>query len=70
MTPVHQTIGTQIMGTRDDYTFEFVYSTDTANAVDFSYVKLIALILPGGPTNFILLGGDCYEGIGSLIEIS
>lgn len=64
MTPVHQTIGTQYIGTRDDYTFDFVYSTDAANLVDISYVKLIALLIPTSP-NFVLLGGDCYEGIGS-----
>ncbi len=58
MTPVHQTGGTMYKGTRDDYTFQFAFSSTAS--VDISYTKLIAIIFPtSGTANFALLGKDC-----------
>jgi hypothetical protein len=57
MTPIHQTT-TMYNGARDDYTFDFTYSSSAS--VDISYMKLIAIIFPDSSTaNFVLLGKDC-----------
>lgn len=68
MTPVHQT-GTMYNGARDDYTFDFTYSTTAS--VDISYMKLIAIVFPSsGTADFVLLGKDCVEAPSSTIEIA
>lgn len=69
MTPIHQT-GTKYRGARDDYKFEFVFSSSGSSSVDITYMKLIALIFPvSGNSDFTLLGEDCVEAPTSDVEI-
>ena len=57
MTPVNQ-VGTMYNGARDDYTFDFTYST--SSTTDISLAKLIAIVLPSsGNADFVILGKDC-----------
>ena len=69
ITPIHQT-GTKYRGARDDYKFEFVFSTTGGSSVDITYMKLIALIFPASSSSdFSLIGEDCVEAPTSDVEI-
>lgn len=70
MIPIHQTTTDTYKGTRDDYIFEFVYSTTVPAADDITNVKIIALILPSAPVaDYVILGSDCQEAPSSEIQI-